>query len=234
MLGLKHLEPTLSESNSSPTTTGSPETRGFTPWLYDGEPSWSWHWRHLEEIRERLARITRSELRRLAISTPPQHGKTSQITVRYPLWRMQRTPGLRVLVGTHSDHFGHRIRRWMDRVVDAHGIAYGAISRQDEFDLANGSTCLIRGAGAKISGLPVDLAVIEDPYGSAEDARSEAYRTAVLDWYEEDILGRLQSGAPLIIVHTRWRPDDLIGTRLETEPDQWHYLPLPALAGEND
>jgi predicted phage terminase large subunit-like protein len=217
-----------------PPTTAPPEPRGFTRWLKDGEPSWSWDWRHLVKIREDLGRITRGEINRLAITTPPQVGKTQQITVRYPLYRMVKRPGTRVIVGTHSDRFGHRIGRWTRKVAAAHGIPFGAVDRQDEFELANGSSWVCRGVGAAVSGLPADLLVVEDPYGTAEDARSEAYRNKVLDWYEEDLVGRLQPGAAVVIVHTRWNPGDLIGVRLETEPAQWTYLKMPALATDPD
>lgn len=147
---------------------------------------------------------------------------------------MMRTPGLRVVVGAHSERFGYRIGRWTQKAATERGIPFGPIQKQDEFELANGSTWLSRGVGAAVSGLPADLLVVDDPYGTAEDARSEVYRQKVADWYEEDLLGRLQSGGAVILVHTRWHPDDLIGRRLTQEPDQWTYLKLPAIAEEPD
>ncbi len=216
-------------SSSSPTTAKDPESRSFGPWLESAEPAYNWRWNHIEVIRRYLLAVTLGQCKRLAIATPPQHGKSSLITVRYPLYRMVRTPGLRVVVGAHSERFGYRIGRWTKQAATARHIDMGETDRQDEFELANGSTWLTRGVGAAVSGIPADLLVVDDPYGTAEDARSEVYRQKVADWYEEDLLGRLQSGGAVVLVHTRWGPDDLIGRRLLQEPEQWTYLPLPAI-----
>lgn len=152
---------------------------------------------------------------------------------------MTQSAGLRVVVGSHSERFGYRIGRWTRRAAVDRGLEFGAIQKQDEFELANGSTWLSRGVGAAISGLPADLLVVDDPYGTAEDARSEVYRNKVADWYEEDLLARVQSGGSVVLVHTRWGPDDLIGRRLEQDGlkdagGQWEYLKLPAVAEEGD
>ncbi len=116
--------------------------------------------------------------------------------------------------------------------MDSHGIRVGGVvDRQDEFELANGSSWLCRGVGAAIQGLPVDLVMAEDPYGSQDDYRSEVYRQKVVDSWEEDVVGRIQPGGAAVLTHTRWGPADLIGRRLEQEPEQWRYLAMPALAG---
>src|SRR5436305_290452 len=70
----------------------------FGDWLKQVTPAWEWDWPHLAHIRTHLDRVTRGECRRLLIFCPPRHGKTEQTTVRYPVWRLEREPQLRVIV----------------------------------------------------------------------------------------------------------------------------------------
>lgn len=138
---------------------------------------------------------------RLAIAWPPQHGKTFGVTVHYPLWRMLREPGLRAGVVTHSQRYANKISKWVRGVVRRSGLGMGSVSKADEWELANGSTFLARGVGGMIAGEPLDLVVLDDPFGSREDADSVTIQEKVYEYYMDDLTPRVQQGGAVVLIH---------------------------------
>jgi len=180
--------------------------------------------------RSQLARVTRGEIDRLAFAWPPQHGKTKGITVPYAAWRMLREPGLRVGVGAHTQKYAEKISGWIKKVVERGGGEFGAVSRKDEWELTNGSTFIARGVSASIAGESLDLFMIDDVFGSRQDADSVAIQEAVYEWYMDDITPRLQKRAALVAVNTRWGVGDLFGNVLASEDGpNWVYHRIPAI-----
>ena len=198
-------------------------------------PKMQWDLRWLKFLRRQLASVTMRECDRLALSAPPQHGKSRGLTVPYPLWRMLREPGLRVGITSHTQRYADKISKWVRKLVPAAGATFGASNRIDEWELDNGSTFIARGAGAAIAGESLDLLIIDDPFGSREDADSPTIQQNVYEWYMDDVTPRIQENGAIIIIHTRWNPGDLIGRILESEEGrEWLYMCLKAIAEEND
>src|SRR4051794_39344594 len=73
-----------------------------------------------------------------------------------------------------------------------------------------------------------DLAIVDDPFRSREDAESEGQRGKVWDWWQSDLLPRLKPGGKIVLILTRWHQDDVAGRLLESEPDRWRVVKLPA------
>ena len=221
------------ELRKSKTTTASlerPKFPGYTPWLKQVNPELNWDYAWLKYVRDQLARVTRGELKRLAISVPPQHGKTTAITERYPLWRMLREPGIRVGIGSYNQWYANKIAHRTRRIARRLGLQFDS-NRAEEWDLVNGSSYVARGVGAGISGIPLDLFVIDDPFRGRKDADSETVQERVYEWYMDDVVQRLQKDAALVLIMTRWNPGDLIGRIQESaEAHAWEFVRLPAVA----
>ena len=70
----------------------------------------------------------------------------------------------------------------------------------------------------------------------AADAKSEASRRALHDWYSSTALKRLQPARNAVVaIQTRWHPDDFAGRRLAEEGrieegGRWKVIHLPAIA----
>ncbi|MBN2003056.1 MAG: phage terminase large subunit, partial [Anaerolineae bacterium] len=79
-----------------------------------------------------------------------------------------------------------------------------------------------------------NLIIIDDPVKSRKEANSRAYRESVYNWYKDDLYTRLEPGAAIILIQTRWHEDDLGGRLLAEGEDEWVVISLPALAGESD
>lgn len=76
--------------------------------------------------------------------------------------------------------------------------------------------------------------IVDDPFKGSEDAESQTQRDRVWDWWQSVALTRLEPNGSLVVINTRWNPDDLSGRLLETEGDEWTVLDLPALAMAED
>lgn len=203
----------------------------YATWLGKVSPELAWGWPHLEHIRDQLADVTAGRCKKLLIALPPQHGKTHAITVRYPLWRMLRTPGLRAGVGTYNQRYANKVSRWTRRIVTAQNVGYGASAAVDTWELANGSSYIARGAGVGLAGEPVELFVCDDPFKNREEASSPVEQENVWEWWMDDVTPRVQQGGAAIVVHTIWGPGDLINRILASEDGpNWRLVRLPAVA----
>lgn len=76
--------------------------------------------------------------------------------------------------------------------------------------------------------------IVDDPFKGAEDAESQTQRNRVWDWWQSVALTRLEPNGSLVVINTRWNPDDLSGRLLETEGDEWTVIDLPAISMAED
>lgn len=213
---LEHLNRRLSrlEQARTPTTTPLSEPsyarwlQGVTPRHF---PGFDWNYKHLKEVRRALKRVTAGECKRLIISMPPQHGKSSVLTVPYPVYRMCRNPRLRVAVCAYNREHANRFSRKSRRI--AQDVLELSRERQavNEWETTAGGYYVAVGVGSGITGLPVDLMVIDDPVKGAAEALSEAERANVWEWWTDSLFTRLSRDAAVIVVMTRWHTEDLAG-----------------------
>ena len=94
------------------------------------------------------------------------------------------------------------------------------------------------GVGSNILGRGANKVMIDDPFGSMEDAESEVIREKVWKWYCGTIYNRLQPGGAIVLIGHRLHPDDLHGRLIEQMKvggdyaDRWEIVNLPAIAQE--
>lgn len=188
----------------------------------------------LEAIDQQLVEVAEGRCERLIVSMPPQEGKSERTSRRFPLWMLHRNPNLRVAIVS----YGHDVaRRWGGRIRDdlkaaPHlGLTLSESTRaKHEFELVGyrgGVVCV--GIEGGLTGRPVDLLIIDDPYKDAKQADSKAWAQTVRDFWSEVALPRLAPGAPVVLIQTRWREDDLAGW-LAATGDDWTVLNIPAQA----
>src|SRR6185503_16738897 len=96
------------------------------------------------------------------------------------------------------------------------------------------------GVGGPATGRGAKLVVLDDPVKNAEEADSEVYRARQRDWYASTLRTRLESGAGICLIQTRWHVEDLAGYVTmgagsdEPPAEDWEVVNLPAIAGEED
>ena len=75
------------------------------------------------------------------------------------------------------------------------------------------------------------MAVIDDPFGSWEDAQSETSRNRVWEWYTGTLYNRIRPGQPIVMIQHRMHEEDLAGrvmARQAAGGDKWEIVELPA------
>lgn len=194
-----------------------------SPFDYDWSPA------YIQLIIRELDRITRGENDKLMIMLPPRHFKSSLVTIRYPVWRMEMGT-TRVIVGCYSQTLANKFSRASRRIARARIGLSTEIAKADEWETANGSWYKATGVGGSVTGSGGDLILIDDPVKSREEANSPVYREKVWDWYTNDISTRKEPGAATILTMTRWHEDDLAGRILSSEDGpNWTVICLPAI-----
>ncbi len=192
-------------------------------------------WAHLELARQHLDKVTRGEIDRLMLFMPPRHGKSEMTTIRYPVWRLERDPELRVIVGAYNQTLAARFARKARRIAGERMELNNERAAADDWETVQGGGMRAVGVGAGVTGMGGHLIVIDDPVKSREEANSLAYRERVWNWYTDDLYTRLEPNGAIVLIMTRWHEDDLAGRILASEQkSDWTVLSLPAFAEKDD
>lgn len=203
-------------------------------WLRTVTPAYHWDWPYLVFLRRELELVAAGEVKRLMVMMPPRHGKTALVTVRFPVWWMERQPGLRVIVAAYNQTLANKFSRMSRRIADMRLGLSDERRAVEEWQTLSGAWYRAVGVGGGITGMGADLIIIDDPVKSREEAQSLTYRDKVWDWYTNDLYTRLEPGGAIVLVMTRWHEDDLVGRILSTDGDNWRVVRLPALAEQGD
>ena len=194
---------------------------------------------HHELVLRELEAVQRGEVKRLAIFMPPGSAKSTYASVLFPPWFLSRKPDACVIAASHTqelaDSFGRRVRN----IVSEFGPVLGYKLAEDSQAAGRWATTLkgeyyAVGICGAVTGRRADLALIDDPVRSAEDADSELNRQRQWDWYQFDLMTRLKPNAAIVLIQTRWHEDDLAGRILASEGDKWRVVRLPMVAESDD
>lgn len=197
--------------------------------------------KHHVMLLEALEKVERGEIERLMVCMPPGSAKSTYTSVVFPAWFLGRNSKLSVIAASHTQELAERFGRRVRNLVAAKEFdnVFGVSVADDSasagrWDTTAGGEYFAAGVGGSITGRRADLAVIDDPVKSREDADSERSREKAWDWYTNDLLTRLKPGARQIVVMTRWHEDDLGGRILARERDRWHVIEIAMEALPND
>lgn len=195
--------------------------------------------RHLRVIGRTLADVHAGVVDRVVITTPPQVGKTVTAVVGGAFWWLALHPAHRVIVGSYGNGLAINRGRSVRKLVIEHGHRYdlrleAGSQAVNDWSLTTGGGMKSVGVGGGVHGNPGDLALIDDPHKSRAEADSLKIRDKVYDWYTDDIISRLSPGAPVVLIMTRWHPDDLAARVIadegrEEEGGRWRVIHMPAL-----
>lgn len=181
----------------------------------------------------------------LLVMMPPGSAKSTYGSVLFPAWYLGRNPTKCVIAASHTGELAERFGRKVRNLVG--GTEHGKVFPQcklstdsaaaGRWDTTAGGEYFAAGVGGSITGRRADLAIIDDPVKSREDADSETIREKQWAWWRDDLTTRLKPGAAVVLIMTRWHEDDLAGRLLKDLEDgksRVKIIRLPMLAQEND
>ena len=193
---------------------------------------------HHRLILSELEDLAAGRTDRLMLLLPPGSAKSTYASLVFPPWWMTRHPKSSIIATSHTSslarHFGRGVRALVEQHAPRLGYALDPASRAaHRFSTTTGAEYYATGVRGPITGRRADLIVIDDPVKSQAEADSPAAREQLWNWFRSDLTTRLKPGGRMILVMTRWHPDDL-GGRIADGPDPWRTLRLPALAELGD
>lgn len=191
---------------------------------------------------DRLEAVAGGDVPRLAVFMPPGSAKSTYGSILFPPWFLSSRPTANVIAASHTSELAEKWGRKVRNIIGEHGQTLGLQLSGDSqaagrWALGQGGEYYAAGVGVGIAGFRADLAVIDDPIRSREDADSDLVRERIWDWYKSDLSTRLKPGGRVVLIQTRWHEDDLAGRLLAEMAkggDQWEILSLPAEAEAND
>ncbi|MBQ2636998.1 MAG: phage terminase large subunit [Methanobrevibacter sp.] len=172
---------------------------------------------------------------KICISVPPQHGKSMTVTETLPSWFIGRNPDLRCIVTAYNadvaEKFGNKNRQLMKNYgEEIFGIKIS--ESQDnktlwDIDRHKGGM-LATGILGGLTSNGGALVIVDDPFKNGEEANNPDLRQKVYDTFADSVATRARGkGNAIIVIHTRWHEDDLIG-RLE-KSGEWIIVNIPCV-----
>jgi len=190
----------------------------------------------LSNIAESICkRVEKGENLVVCLSVPPQFGKSMTITECLPSWFIMRNPDKGVIICSYNADFGEKFGDSNRQKVKRFGKELFGLEISDSqdnktlFQIKNHQgQVLSTGIFGTLTGNPASLLIIDDPYKSNLEAENEDYRNKVYSVVKSAAETRLNPmGSALVIIHTRWHEDDLIGRY--KEEDGVIYINIPCI-----
>src|ERR1700730_1046753 len=192
------------------------------------------------QIAEQLERVERGEIDRLMLLVPPRHGKSELASRRFPAWYLGRHPERQFISASASmtlaEDFGRDVRNLIAsqeyaQVFDTR-LAEDTQAKGRWMTSENGSYYAC-GVGSALMGRGAHVVLIDDPFGSMADARSEPKRKEVWSWFTGTVYNRLEKAGAIVLINHRMHHADLSGMLLDQQAaggDQWTVVELKAVS----
>lgn len=185
--------------------------------------------KHLAPLVTELRGIP-NEPKRLIVSVPPRHSK-SETLLHFIALVLRLHPTLRVAYCSYAQTFSETQAIKAHRYARAAGVMENTrMANRKDWQTTQGGGVFATGVGGEFTGRGADLLIIDDPISNREQADSPTHREKVWKWYEDVAETRLEPGASVVILMTRWHEDDLTGRLIKNRPGEFTVIRLPALA----
>lgn len=220
--------------------------RNLKDFILYTKSDYRFNWHH-DAICNKLDLFARGKIKKLMLFVPPQHGKSELATRRFPAFALGLNPNLKIAICSYSATIASNFNRDIQRIID--DKAYEEIFPQTSLNensainpskntfLRNSETFEIIGhsgfvktvgVGGSLTGTPVDIGIIDDPFKDRQEAMSGTIREKVWSWYTDVFETRLHNGSQQLVIMTRWDEDDLAGRILKRDGD-WEVIRFPAI-----
>lgn len=195
-----------------------------------------------------MEKVYARKLKRVCVSIPPQHGKTQVISKGAPAWMLGKDPYLNIILGSYNQPYaneiGDAVREIMTspasrQVFEGVYLRKGGKAKDLLITMSGGRAAFV-GRGGSGTGKPADIVIIDDPLKDDIEAQSTLTREETWNWFNKVMGTRINEKSSIIICHTRWHQDDLIGRLCDPDhperngkyrgiAERWTYINIPAV-----
>jgi len=201
--------------------------------------------KHTEILCSKLQDVADGKIKRLIITMPPRHSKSTTVSRYFPAWYLGNHPDDNIMIisygATLAEDFSlvarETLREFGEEIFGVELSKYKKGVKKWNISHQSGS-CMAAGVGGPITGRGAQIAILDDPISNWDEAQSVTMRNGAWDWYQSVLRSRLTPTGAIIIVQTRWHTDDLVG-RLEKEAEnggtKWEIITMQAISdGKTD
>lgn len=200
----------------------------FNRYIY---PGYQENW-HTQLICDALEKVLSGEIRFLMIEAPPRHSKSIHVSQLFPAYVMGKNKDDDVIVSSYSGDLAITHGRETRNIIDSSDFQnlfdtkLSADSKAKGKWNTNGRGAYnAAGVGGSITGKGAKYFIIDDPFKDRKEADSELIRDDRFSWLRTVARTRLTPDGAIIIMHTRWHDDDMIGRIVDEEPDSEYAEP---------
>ena len=196
---------------------------------------------HIKELSRHLMALKLGLLdKHLVVSMPPRHSKSTMITLAYPLWLLFQDPSLDILIVTNTATLAEKFGLDIRELISQHGHHFNLYLSDVKHSSSHLKFCnkegtlyrgsiRLTGASGSITGQDADYIIVDDPYKGEEDELTPTALSKKVNWFLRIIIQRLEPHTRLLILHTRWHSQDLIGYLQTNHPGDYKFITYPAI-----
>jgi predicted phage terminase large subunit-like protein len=192
--------------------------------------------------------IVEGRKKRVIINMAPRHTKSEFASIYLPSYFLGRYPKKKIIQSSHTADLATGFGRKVRNIINSEdfGTLFPNVRLSADSKAAGrwatnqGGEYFAIGVGGAVAGKGADLFIIDDPVSEQEgilgETNPDVYHK-VMEWYETGPRQRLQPGAAVVVVMTRWSLRDLTGQLIKKQienpgADQWEVVQLPAILPE--
>jgi len=185
--------------------------------------------------------LLNGHIKKLAIITPPRHGKTTLANVMAPAYALGRNPTETIISVSYgselSETWGRRVRNILSDPAFSEIFPSCKLSPDSaaayRFTTTAGGEYSAVGRGGPVTGRGASLLILDDLIKDSSEANSDTTCRGIVEWLQHVAFTRLTPNGRVVAISTRWSERDPMGWLLQQ--DGWTVLHLPAIAEkEND
>lgn len=173
----------------------------------------------------------------MVINVPPRHGK-SRTAGKLVEWVLGNNKNEKIMTGSYNEDLSSSFAKSVRDTIASEKtlgtlvyndifpntkIKYGeASSKKWALEGSNQANYLATSPTGTATGFGCTLMIIDDLIKNAQEAYNETVLQKHIDWFNNTMLSRTETGFKLIIIMTRWASNDLAGYILENYPNVRH------------
>jgi len=206
---------------------------------------------YLEQVVRYLATGGKEGIENLMILTPPQHGKSVEVSNIFPSWTLGKLPNTRILMASYGADLATDNSREVRNIVVSPEFqaVFGKFGASEEpvqlssdsratskWDLAkpHRGGMIATGVEGAFSGRAKGLVLLDDLIKDHRAAESQSVRDDTWDWLRSSVIPRARA---MVLVMTHWHADDPAGRFMKLmiknlKAKQWVIIVLPCEAFE--
>ena len=187
----------------------------------------------LSDMCHELQDFINSDDRVMIINLPPRHYKTRTIS-KFVQWLLGNNSNYRIMTGSYNERLSSSMAKSVrDTIQEKDGIyekifpntkiKYGEAS-MNKWALENSPVpnYLATSPKGTATGFGCNIMIIDDVIKNDKEAYNELLLEDIIEWFNNTMLQRTESGFKIILVMTRWASNDLAGYILDNYENVRH------------